>query len=311
MDEPNVTPDWRASFGDDATTALASFQQPGDFYKQYQTVATELDTLKKSQPTYDWRKEISGGDEKAAKTFERFSTIQDAGKAYLEAVTKIRSGELAKPLPKDATPDQVAEWRKGNDIPDSPAGYFEKLPNGLVIGEEDKPLFDGFAKAMHDLNAPPAMIHAAVEWYYGMQDEQVQAQQGADGERKTKLESELRTAWGQDFQANANIYMGYIDSAPAEVKEALTTARDIDGNYILYRPEVVAWLTAQARELNPTGHILPGGSGGDLSSVQTEIDGIEKLMRTNRSEYNRDEAKQARLRQLYTAREKLKARGAA
>jgi hypothetical protein len=45
--------------------------------------------------------------------------------------------------------------------------------------------------------------------------------------------------------------------------------------------------------------------------VQTEIDAIEKLMRTDRAAYNKDTAKQERLRQLYGARAKLQQRGAA
>jgi hypothetical protein len=138
---------WYSSidFGDakeSATAALSSFKTPQELVG-----------------ALDWRKSVSGGDEKAVKTFERFATLGDLGKAYREAQAKISSGELAKPLPKDATPEQIKAYREGNGIPEKPEGYFEKLPNGLVIGEDDKPLFEGFAKSMHELNAPPAMIH--------------------------------------------------------------------------------------------------------------------------------------------------------
>lgn len=264
-----------------------------------------------ADPIADWRKTIAGSDEKVSKLLERYSTPADFTKAHLEAVAKIRSGELLKPLAKDATPEQVKEYREALGIPEKPEGYFEKLPNGLVIGEEDKPLFDGFAAALHELHAPPAMIHKAVEWYYGMQDQQIQAQQEADSQAKPALEAKLRETWGADFKANANIYQSFIASAPEAVREALTTARDVNGNYILYSPEVVSWLTSQAREINPAGHIVPGGGDSSLNTIASEIKSIEDLMRTNRAEYNRDAAKQERYRQLIDARMKLEQRGKA
>lgn len=297
---PNPAPAaWYSSidFGDAKDTAAQALQG-------FKTPADLLGAL-------DWRKQIAGGDEKAGKAFERFSTISDVGKSYLEAQAKIRSGELAKPLPKDATPEQVAEWRKGNGIPEKPEDYFNGLPNGLVIGAYDKPMFDAVAGKLHELNAKPEVIHALADWYYGMQDEQVEAQKVADSEGKNKLTGALKTAWGNDFGANSNVYASYIASAPKDVQEVLTQARGPDGNFLLYNPAVVSWLTAQAREINPAGHIVPNTGDGGMQSIQAEIDAGEKLMRTDRAAYNKDVKLQERLRQLYTARAKLQERGKA
>lgn len=271
------------------------------------------DPSKPTGPTFPstWRADLVGGDDKAAKLLERYATPQDFAKAHLDAVKKISSGELAKPLPKDATPEQVTEWRKGNGIPEKPEDYFAKLPNGLVIGADDKPLFDEVATKLHARNVQPEVIHDLAEWYYGMQDQQIKTQQAADAEAKPALESKLRELWGADFKANANVYASYLEAAPKEVQDVLKSARDAEGNFILYRPEVVSWLVAQAREINPAGHITPAGNDGNVQSIQAEIDGIEKFMRTNRTDYNKDEAKQARLRQLYEARIKLQKRGQA
>jgi hypothetical protein len=279
---------------DTASKALEGFKTPADL----------LGAL-------DWRKTVSGGDEKAMKALERYATAQDFGKAHLEAVAKIRSGELAKPLPKDATPEQVAEWRKGNGIPEKPEDYFNGLPNGLVIGADDKPMFDAVAGKLHELNAKPEVIHALADWYYGMQDEQVEAQKVADAEGKNKLTGALKTAWGNDFGANANVYASYLASAPKEVQEVLTQARDAQGNLLLYSPAVVSWLTAQAREVNPAGHIVPNTGDGGMQSIETEIKSIEALMRTDRKAYNADNTKQERYRQLLDARAKLQERGRA
>lgn len=279
---------------DQATAALSSFKTPQELVG-----------------ALDWRKQVSGGDDSAAKVFERFSTPADLGKAYREALKKISSGELAKPLPKDATPEQVAEWRKGNGIPEKPEDYFNGLPNGLVIGADDKPMFDAVATKLHELNAKPEVIHALADWYYGMQDEQIEAQKVADAEGKNKLTGALKTAWGNDFAANSNVYASYIASAPKDVQEVLTQARGPDGSFLLYNPAIVSWLTAQAREINPAGHLVPNTGAGDLQSIQGEIESIEKLMRTDRQAYNRDNAKQERYRQLLDARIKLQERGRA
>lgn len=279
---------------DAASSALGAYKTPADL----------LGAL-------DWRKQLSGGDESAYKMFERFTTPQDAGKTFIESQKKIRAGELAKPLGKDATPEQIADWRKGNGVPEKPDGYFEKLPNGLVIGEDDKPLFEQVATKLHARNVQPEVIHDLVEWYHDMQDEQIQAQQVADLESKKKLEGALRTAWGAEFGPNSNVYASFVDTLPKEVRESLTQARDAEGNFVLYRPEVVSWLTSMAREINPAAHIVPASGGGGLQSVQSEIDGIEKTMRENRTSYNKDEKMQARYRQLLEARIKLQERGRA
>ncbi len=127
--------DWKTTFaGDNADTlkSLESYKTPQDFLTAFQSTSTELSTLK-SAPAFDWRKQVSGGDEAAAKLLERYTTADAFGKAHLEAVKKISAGEFAKPLPKDAKPEQVTEWRKANGIPEKPEDYFEKLPNGRVI----------------------------------------------------------------------------------------------------------------------------------------------------------------------------------
>jgi hypothetical protein len=258
----------------------------------------------------NWRTEWSGGDEKIAKQLERLSDPTALVKSYAEASNKIRSGDLAKPLPKDATPEQAAEWRKGNGYPETPDGFLE-FGDGLVIGEDDKPLWGDVAKLAYEATSVPELMKLLPKWYYGMQNDQIQTQTAADGQSKTELETKLRETWGTDFTANSNVYANFLAGAPKEVNEALTQARDAEGNFILYRPEVVSWLVAQAREINPAGHIVPNSGDSGVQSIEGEIATIEKFMRTNRTEYNKDERMQARARQLYEARAKLQKRGAA
>lgn len=284
-------------FGDakeSATAALSSFKTPQELVG-----------------ALDWRKNVAGGDDTAVKMFERFASPADLGKAYREAVKKISSGELAKPLPKDATPEQVAEWRKGNGIPEKPEGYFEKLPNGLVIGAEDKPMFDAVAAKLHSRNVAPEVIHDLAEWYYGMQDEALAKTQKADNDQATAATDVLRQDWGADYRANVNIANSFLDSLGPELKPMVMDATLPDGSRLFNNVDFMKWIVGQAREINPAAHIVPAGGDSSINSVQAEIAKIEGVMRTNRPEYNRDTKMQERLRDLYTAREKLQARGQA
>lgn len=289
-------------FGDAKESATAALSK----YKTPQDLVGEL------QKSSDWRRLLAGDDEKEYAYLQRFSTQTDYHKSGIEARKKISAGELAKPLPKDATPEQIKAYREGNGIPEKPEGYREQLPSGLVIGEDDVPIIDSvLAGPLHKHNIRPEVAHEIIQAYYKFQDQQIQAQQQADAETKKAFESKLQEVWGGDFKPNANIYSNFLAAAPKEVQAKLTTARDGDGNFILYDPAVVSWITNQAREINPAGHIVPAGGDGTLVGYEAERKQILDVMSKDRPRYNKDAAMQARLTQLNGAIEALQKRGRA
>ena len=310
---PGNGADWRASLiGEDATAleSLKPFETPQDFFKSYQTVTGELKTLKEKAPTFDWRKEMAGEDADLAKQLERFTDPKLFATSWREAQQRIRSGELLKPLPENATPEQLAAYRQEHGIPEKPEGYLEKLPDGLVIGENDKPIFESFVKGLHDLNADPKLAHYAVKWYNDFQEEQAAKVSEADTTHRAEVEDALRPEWGNDYRANVNHIKSFLGTLPDGVGELIANARNGEGRALLNDPKVLKALAQVARELNPAHTIVPGTSGNQTEAVADEISKIEKLMRTNRAEYNRDTKMQARLRDLYSARERLKTRAA-
>lgn len=313
---PSGTPEWHAGFAGTDTTMLEgikSFQTPGDFYKSWNETSTELKTLKEKPSTWpdDWREKYSGTDDKKLGVLKRYASPSDALNALFAAQQRISSGDLKSKLPDNATAEQIAAYRVENGIPEKPEGYLEKLPNGLVIGDEDKPIFESFAKALHGINAPPSVAHAAIKWYEEFQENQAAEIGEADTVSRTQAEDKLRADWGADYRANINHINAFLAKAPPVVSEALQNARTPEGLAIFNIPEVMQWFAQTARELDPIGTIVPAGNGAPAANLEAEIADIEKFMRTNRAEYNRDEKKQARLRELYGAREKLKARSAA
>jgi len=72
-------------------------------------------------------------------------------------------------------------------------------------------------------------------------------------------------------------------------------------------PDMARWLAMNARTINPVATVVPGAGANIAGAIDDEITSIEKMMRTDRQAYNKDEKMQARLRELYGARERAKA----
>lgn len=273
---------------DAANAAFGKFATPSDLLK-----ATQSDGL-----GADWRKTIAGEDAKELEYLGRYASVGDYHKATREMRTKLSSGDFARPLPADATDAQKAEWRKANGLPEKPEDYFATLPQGLVIGEEDKPIFNALAKDLHGENVTPGQMHAIVKWYMGYQDQQSQAQAASDAQHHQAFETTMRKTWGQDFTANKNHLVAYLESLGTEAKEAMLNARLPDGMAVFNHPAIVGFLTDAARKLHAPGTIGGPGAEANVASVAEEIKKIENTMRTDRKAYNRDEGMQQRYRQL-------------
>jgi len=255
----------------------------------------------------DWRQKYAGDDEKLLKRLERYASPKSAIDALLEAQTKISKGEFAKPLPADATDEQKAAWREANGIPAKPEDYFAKLPNGVVLGDEDKAIFASVAEKLHAHNAPPEIVHELVGWYNEFKDAEMTRLAEMEQSTLASTQDALREEWGGDYRANVNVINSLLASAPEGIKDSMLTARLPDGTPLLHQPAMMRWLAQQAREINPAATLVPNASN-PTQGIEQEIASIEKTMRTDRKSYNNDEKMQARYRQLLEARDKLLAR---
>lgn len=252
----------------------------------------------------NWREAYAGGDEKKLARLQRYASPTAALDAMIAAQNRISSGELRSALPKDATPEQVAAWRTENGIPESPDKYDLTFDNGLVVGENDKPIIDGFLKAAHDANYTPAQAKQAVKWYYDHMQE-VQAKIANDTKQvEQQTEDALRAEWGNDYRGNLNAIGGLLDSFVPAGDEQLRT---LVMNGAKQNANFAKMLAGIALQFNPAGTIIGAGPGGDLGkSIDDAIAEIEKVMQTDRPRYNKDEKMQEKYRQLVTARESRK-----
>ena len=284
------------------TEATAETQQT-----EQATATTETTSTETTQEV-DWRSRMAGDDEKLLGFLGRYQSER----AFVEAAKKDREAAKAasryKPLPDAPTDEELAAYRKDNGIPDSPDGYMSALPDGLVVGDDDKPFVDQFMQAMHGANANPQVTAAALETYYNIVEEQ--AAQEAEMVKSAEREAieELRTEWGADYRRNLNIMTNHLQTLPEAVRDAFTYGRGSDGKPLGYNPEILRWLTAQALEVNPVATVVPNAGADQAGAIATEMASLEAMMGDKNSKYWKgpEAAKhQARYVQLVEAKQKL------
>lgn len=251
-----------------------------------------------------WRARMAGDDDKLLGYLGRYTDE----KAFVAAAKKDRDAAAKRQilkLPDNPTADEVAAYRKENGIPEKPEGYLEKLSDGLVVGDDDRPFVDQFLTAMHEQNAPPGLTDAALKTYYAIVEEQ--AAQQAETVRQAEGASieTLREEWGPDYKRNLNAMHGYLDTLPEPVAAAFKFGVGQDGVPLGYNADVLKWLASRALDENPFATLVPGAGANTASAIADEIAAIEKRMETDRSGYFKDEKMQARHLQLIEARDKM------
>lgn len=255
----------------------------------------------------DWRTRLSGGDEKLNGYLARVPSE----KALVERVKKheeaIKQGKYLTPVGEDSTDEEVAAWRSAMGVPEKPEGYLEKLPEGLVVGDDDKPFVDKFLTDMHAAGARPADVNAALDAYYAIVDEQATAELEATTNAKKACEDALREEWAEpgEYRRNDNVLKNYVGSLPEAVRDAFDKGIGPDGVPLGYNPEIRRWLVSRALDENPYASVVPGAGANQATAIADEIKAIEKQMREDRKGYFKDDKMQARYLELTTARDKM------
>ena len=245
--------------------------------------------------------------EKMAKLAGRYTTMGAALKALREAQTKISSGEYKAGLPKNATPEQLAAWRVEHGIPAAPDKY--AMPEGVELNEAEKGMVQSVLAAMHEQNAPPAVVQATIKAWkqaqVGLQEQMAEI----DAADELAARDALRDRWGGDFAMNMAGMKSMLGQGGSEVMNALTSARGADGKKILSNPAVAEFLASTARELGYVGATVIPASMDQGKSLDDQIAAIEKSMfnenGTKSDAYWKNEATQQRYAQLLEARNRL------
>jgi len=300
-----------------------------------QTLATGADSEaedkakdEKAKPYWpeNWREklaeQIAAGDKKAyARELKRLERIADPAGVYgmyREVEGKLTSGGLIKKPGKDAKPEEVKEYQKALGWTEKPEEMLTeiKLENGAVLGEADKPVLGGFLQAVHGATTAQEFVNKATNWYFSGLEEQAAAMDEADDEFRREAERALKDEYGPAFKRKTNGIASLFAIAPGgtDIKNEgslyarLMGGRTADGKMIGNDPDMVRFLVGLAQEVNPAATVVEDGNQSGMS-IDAEIKAIEQRMRDDRQKYFKDEAAQARYRELITAREKIRARG--
>lgn len=277
----------------------------------------------------DWRERMAathgGKDEKAVqkelKRLQRFTDPTAVYGSYRELDGRFNEGGLVKIPGKDAKPDDVKAFYKSLGVPEKPEAYLDnlQLADGKVLGEADKPIFADFAKAAHEAGYTAPQVAKAASWYLDLQEKQAAEQYEADERFRSESTAALNEKWGEARKANIGAIATLFAEAPGgsnpdaddSLMARILGGRTKDGRIIGDDPDIVSWLSQIAREVNPAATIVPSGQGVTGKTIDDEIADIETFMHTDRAAYFKDDAKQARYRDLLTARDKIRARKAA
>jgi len=273
----------------------------------------------------NWRDQLAGDDKTSAERLKRFASPGDLFKSYRELETKVSSGQLkapATPFPATGTDEAKAEWRKTNGLPETAEAYVEKLalPNGVVIGEADKPLINEFAKDMHAAGATQDEMNRAMASYYRLQGVAEAQRAEADVSTRATSQTQLMTDWGpQDYKVNMNAVGTLLATMPEEAKVGLLSARTADGQMVGDTVWFNKWAAAHAREFNPAATLISPTQANAPQAISDEISAIEKVYqravtgdRDAHREYYGHAGKpglDARERELIHAQEQMRLRG--
>ena|SRR3990167_5614357 len=254
----------------------------------------------------DWRVELAGEDTKALKQLERFADQKAMYTAYRALQQKLSGGEYTSKLPTDAKPEDIAKWRKENNVPDEPTGY--ELPEGLVVGDTDKPLIDGMLASMHARNLPKDAVKGIVADWYKQQEALAAARAEKDVDNDTAAKEALIAEWGPDYRRNANAIKSLLETAPEGIKDKIMGARSADGTALVHDATFMRYLAQISREINPVASVVPAGAD-QATAIADELAALQKEMGNRSSDYWKgplSEKKQARFRELVEAQNRGK-----
>ena len=257
------------------------------------------------------RVEYAKGDDKMLKRLERYASPQAMVDALIAAQNKISGGGLKAALPADATPEQLNEWRRDNGIPEKPTDYAVSLADGLTISDADKPVIDAFRDVAHKANLTQTQLDAVLNFNAQIEEQRLAERAVVELQQRDAGIEALRAEWGSEYKLNLNLIDGFLATAPTGVREQLLGARLADGTPLGNNVDVLRFLAATAREINPTATVTGSMGTGATEAIAAEMDSMKALMGDKKSAYWKGPTAakmQERYRQLLDVQEKVNRR---
>jgi hypothetical protein len=261
-----------------------------------------------------WRQEILGGEEyiksnaDASKELERLQNFKSPNDIYksFRSIEKEFSKRAPRMEFKEGMSEaDLAKYRQQEGIPNSPKEYKLEFDNGLVVGENDKPLVDGFLDYAHKKNMPESYVKSAIEWYLSDAENSSAKMAQMENDHKLQTLSSLKAEWGPEFQGNINAINELFIDAP-EIKDILLTARGPDGLPIGNVDSVIRWAVGLSKKVNPMASFtLPGGENG-FKALESRLGELKNIMTTDRERWFKSPDLQSEYDELVAKRDAVK-----
>jgi hypothetical protein len=232
-------------------------------------------------------------------------SLTDLAKSYVE--TKSMVGKKLEAPGENATPEQLAAWRKVLGAPDAPEGYLgdakslrpESVPEALWDAGNEKE----FLALAHKHNLPPAAVKDILGFYGQSMTKGMEQNSAAEAAHLTAETAKLKQAWGNEFDNN----LGLASRA------AKVAGLDPATNPIFGSSEVVEAFAKLGRMFNETSLVTgeQSSASGSITSRITEIQDPKStamVAREYRGEFGPDRQVQAQaaLQSLLKAKTEMK-----
>ena len=262
----------------------------------------------------NWRASLAGGDTKELERLARFKTPADLFKSYRELEGKLSARQAAPAaLPADATPEQVAEYRKSMGVPDTPEGYKIAAPKDYAMSPAEAGVLGEFAKAMHAKHMPPAAVAEATGFFFAQQAAIKQQANAADNAMRQQWNNEVRKELGSDYDmlmdaGKASLQREFADKG--DELASILNARLPSGGRLGDNPFFTKLIIDRALD-NGFGDRIEANSieASGRGSIAEQRSKIEALMFTDPAAYDARQGELQRLIELQQSRGEIDERG--
>ena len=253
----------------------------------------------------DWREQLAGEDTAKLNQLKRVSNPNQLIDNYFAAQEKIRTGSIAAAAAPDehSTPEEWAEYRQQQGIPDAPENYELALSEGLVLGAEDKEIIDQVLPIAHELNIGTPVISKLADALLHAQQAQHDRAEVQQNEWQRDATQSLKAVWKGDFATNINMIQNTIlGTMPESIREEFAHAAMPDGRKIMNSPEVMAWMADMARKIDPAGAVVPNSTNA-VADLAAERKALETRM--GEPGWHKDDAAQTRYQEILRTQERM------
>ena len=260
--------------------------------------AAEQKWLSKAK-TDDDKKAVTDRVSRMKAQIGRYGTVEAAMIALADAQDKLRSKQDTEPLPKDASPEEIAEWREKHGLPKEAKDI--AIPRVEITTEDgkrayrewteaDKPLHDAFRQVAFDADLSQAQVDKLVSWQFKSAQDSVAANkqqlQSLDKDARKAARTELREEWGNEYDARIAVVERFIkdeEALPNGAGKKLWAARDPEtGERIAYDIEIMKLIANAAQDKYGEGAFI---SGDAKAAIADEEEKIQTIMRTDFPRY--------------------------